>query len=439
MMPSLAWRSGRGPLLAPFVLASFIACGGEHSAPHDTTPAAGTAGVGGAGSSAAGNGNTAGTSASAGSAQGGSSSGMNGGAPSTGAGAGGMANAAGAVGVAGTAGAAGMASNCPSTSAAVSPWPGKNQVKTVDVEAQFKSDLSGLTYEPAAAGATGALWAVNNLSGTLFRLIQSGNGYVPDTANGWTSGKTLRYPTGQGQPDSEGVTFGASLADGVYVGTEHDGADASTSRPSVLRYDVSGAGTTLTATHEWNLTSLLPALGANTGVEGITWVPDSYLTSQGFLDESKAHAYSPAEYANHGTGLFFVGVEQSGKLYAFALDHADSSAALLATITTPVAGVMGLEFDRDTGDLWFNCDDGCDNESGILHVDTRADSSSRGKFVVYRLFQRPSSLPNSNNEGIAIAPNAECSGGSKRFFWTDDADQDGFSLRFDLIPCNTCF
>jgi hypothetical protein len=47
-------------------------------------------------------------------------------------------------------------------------------------------------------------------------------------------------------------------------------------------------------------------------------------------------------------------------------------------------------------------------------------------------------LPNSNNEGIAIAPASECNAGFKRFFWTDDADKDEFSLRTDLIPCSTC-
>jgi hypothetical protein len=282
------------------------------------------------------------------------------------------------------------------------------------------------------------LWASNNLSGKLFRLVQSGAGFVPDTANGWAAGKALRYPDGQGQPDAEGVTLGASAADGVYIGSEHDGAAASTSRPSVLRYDVSGAGASLTATHEWDLTALLPKLGANTGIEGITWVPDSFLTSQGFVDEAKQHAYAPAEYANHGTGLFFVGIEESGKLYGFALDHADGSAALLATITTPNQGAMGLEFDRDTGNLWFNCDDGCDNQAGVLRIDTEAGSASRGKFVTHRLFQRPASLPDSNNEGIAIAPSSECNAGFKRFFWTDDADASGFSLRTDLIPCAPC-
>ena len=365
------------------------------------------------------------TQAGTGSGVGGASSGSNNG---------GSAPVAGSAGSsAGTAGG----TSCP-ISSAVAAWPGKNDVKTLDQAAQFKSDLSGLVFEPGQQGAPGVLWAVNNLSSSLFRLVPSGAGFVPDTANGWGSGKGLRYPGGSGAPDSEGVTFGASVADGMYVCSEHDGDNASTSRLSVLRYDVSGAGTTLTATREWNVTALLPKAEANAGLEGITWVPDSFLTGKGFVDEAKQHAYAPAEYPDHGAGLFFVGVEETGKVYGLALNHADGSSKLVATITTPNDGVMGLEFDRDAGNFWFNCDDGCDNQSGILDVDTRAGSATLGHFVVRRQFQRPSSLADSNNEGIAIAPDSECSGGFKRFFWTDDADEDSFSLRTDLIPCTPC-
>lgn len=349
-------------------------------------------------------------------------------------GSGGGGSVAGSAGSgAGTAGG----TSCP-ISSAVAAWPGKNEVKTVDQAAQFKSDLSGLVFEPGQQGTSGVLWAVNNLSSTLFRLVPSGAGFVPDTANGWAAGKGLRYPGGSGAPDSEGVTFGASVADGIYVCSEHDGDSASTSRLSVLRYDVSGAGTTLTATREWNVTALLPKAEANAGLEGITWVPDAFLIGKGFVDDAKQHAYVPSEYPDHGSGLFFVGVEETGKLYGLALNHADGTSKLVATVTTSNEGVMGLEFDRDAGNLWFNCDDGCDNQAGILDVDTRAGSATRGHFVVRRQFQRPTSLPNSNNEGIAIAPDSACSGGFKPFFWTDDADENGFSLRTDLIPCTPC-
>ncbi len=428
-MPKAA--RGLGLLGAALAVGIFGACGESQTTNGPRGSAAGAGAAGSAGVGAGGNPVSASGAGNAGVAVGGAN--VNGGAG--GASGGGVSGGGGAA-VGGTAGAAG--GSCAATSATLAAWPGKNDVKTLDTKGQFASDLSGLTYEPGATAATGVLWAVNNLSGTLFRLVQSANGFAPDAANGWSAGKQLRFPNGKGGPDAEGVTFGATVADGVYVCSEHDLDDSGTSRLSVLRYDVSAAGAELIASHEWNLTALLPKVGANAGLEAITWVPDAFLTSKGFFDDTKAHAYAPAEYANHGSGLFFVGVEETGKIHVLALNHGSSAATLVATISTPNSGVMGLEFDRDAGNLWFNCDDTCGNKSGVLGIDTSAGSATLGHFVLRHQFQRPSSLPDSNNEGIAIAPASECNAGFKRFFWTDDADQDGFSLRSDLIPCDTC-
>lgn len=367
--------------------------------------------------------------------------GMSGNATVAGTAGGGLAGAAslggraGAGGVGGVGGAIAGASSCEPTPEQLVPWPGRANVTTLDMPDQFQSDLSGLTFE----AASGALWAVNNLSSKLFRLLPQGAGYVPDTANGWSDGKLLRYPSGKGAPDSEGVTLGKDLSDGVFACAEHDADDSGTSRLSVLRYDVvaAGAATSLTATHEWNLTALLPPVGANLGLEAISWLPDDYLVLRGFFDEGKQAPYEPESYPDHGTGLFVVGVEQTGTLYVLALDRAKSSASLIATVATPNPGVMGLEFDRDNSQLRFNCDDTCGNESGILDIDTRATSATRGRFVVRRQFQRPSGLPDSNNEGIAIG--SACDGGYKPLFWTDDADAKGYSLRQGSIPCAACF
>lgn len=206
--------------------------------------------------------------------------------------------------------------------------------------------------------------------------------------------------------------------------------DASLSRLSVLRYELDGAATTLSAVGEWDVTALLPAVGSNTGIEAITWVPDSFLSEHGLIDEGRGRPYVPADYGEHGGGLFFVGVEASGHIYGLALNHANGSASLVSSIATRFAGVMGLEFDRDAGDLWFSCDDTCDNQAGILRL-----APALGRFVLHRRFARPPGLPNSNNEGFAIGPHAECQNGFKPFYWTDDADADGFSLRVGSIPC----
>jgi hypothetical protein len=349
--------------------------------------------------------------------------------PSTAGGAGGSGAQAGSSNGGGSAAGAGKAGYEGTV------WPGANAVQSVDLAPEFTGNLSGLTYQPASSPAPAVLWGVVNGPGTLFRLLWNGTSYASDTQADWGAGKLLRYPDGTGNPDAEGVTLGADLADGVYVAAEHDNDSSSTSRLSVLRYDAAVAASSLTATNEWNLTSVLPKVDANLGLEAITWVPDVYLTRKGFYDEAKRRVYAPSDYTDHGAGLFFVGLEGNGTIYAFALSRASGASSLLATISTENAGVMGLEFDRDVGYLWYDCDDTCANETGVLDIDTTPGSTTLGHFVLLRQFERPTSLPNANNEGIAIAPEAECVAGYKPFFWADDDDTDNRSLRRDSIPC----
>lgn len=346
----------------------------------------------------------------------------------------------GAFATTGNASTKGAANDCSSGGGggggAALAWPGSDNVTTVDAVNQWTSNLSGLTYEGAAGSSPAVLWAVLNGPGTLYRLLNTGGTWTPDPANGWSAGKALRYPNGTGNPDSEGVTFTAASSGGIYVATERNNDASTVSKNAILRFDASiGTAATLAATHEWDITADLPAVGANLGIEAITWVPDSFLTSKSFFDETAGHTYVPSEYADHGTGLFFVGVEGNGGIYAYALNHTNNTARRVATIVTGFPGVMGEEFDRDLGYLWAICDDGCNNQAAVLEIDTRAASATRGRWVVNRKLDRPSSMPNINNEGFAIAPASECAGNVKPVFWSDDNNTSTHSLRRAGIPC----
>ena len=314
-------------------------------------------------------------------------------------------------------------------------WPGGNQVVTVDPVNTYASDLSGLHYEPAQGAAPAVLWAVQNQPSKLYRLLWNGSAWVSDTSNAWTSGKALHFPDGQGAPDSEGVTKGALGSTGLYVSTERDNQVGATSRSSVLLFDDVTAGATLTAKREWNLTNDLPKVGNNLGLEAIAWVPDSYLVAKGFIDESKQLAYDPTNYANHGDGIFFVGIEQNGLIYGFALDHTSGAFTRVATIESGHSDVMDLSFDRDVGYLWAVCDDTCQGRTNVLEIDTRVGSSTLGKFYVRRGFERPSSMPNLNNEGFSIANESTCQAGFKSVFFAEDGSTMGYAIRRDSIPC----
>jgi hypothetical protein len=322
-------------------------------------------------------------------------------------------------------------------SAALAPWPGDQTVATVDQAKTFGKNLSGLTYQPAGAGKPAILWAVQNGPSRLFRLEGSGDAWKPATGENWGAGKDLRYPGGKGMPDTEGVTKAEWDSPAVYAAVERDnGADGS--RLGVLRFDTSAAGTTLTATQEWNLTADLPSTGANEGLEAITWIPDSYLVGHQFLDEKAGQPYDPARYPGHGTGLFFVGLESNGMIYVYALEEAGAFHRL-AAFASGHAGIMGLEFDRDVGALWAACDDTCDNREHLFGIDTAPGSATRGRFQLRRRFAAPTSLGKINGEGIAIAPEAECTGGLKSFFWADDNETDDHALRRGTVRCGDLF
>ncbi|MFB7410060.1 lamin tail domain-containing protein [Streptomyces sp. NPDC056202] len=303
-------------------------------------------------------------------------------------------------------------------------WPGGGSVSTADGSDVFGEDLSGLYQEGSV------LWAAQN-TGRLWRLVRDGSGgWRPDTANGWTSGKTLRYPGGSGSPDGEAVTLtAAGAAGGAYVATERNGDASGTSRLSVLRYEVAtGTGSTLTATKEWNLTAGLPAVGSNLGFEAITWIPDTTLVAAGFKDESTGAAYDPNRYGAHTGGVFLLGVEGTGAVHAYVLQDG-GTATRVATVASGLAGVMELQWEPQAARLWVVCDDTCGGQHRTMKI------GAAGTFAPAASYQRPSGMPDLNNEGFAVAGADECVGGTKPVYWSDDSNTGGHALRRGTLAC----
>jgi hypothetical protein len=301
-------------------------------------------------------------------------------------------------------------------------WPGSGSVSTADGANVFGEDLSGLYQEG------GVLWAAQN-SGKLWRLVRNGSGWIPDTANGWSKGKAVHYPNGSGTPDDEGVTLtGAGAAGGVFVSTERNGDASGTSRTSVLRYDVSGTATSLTATREWNLTPDLPPVGANLGFEGITWIPDTTLTAANFTDASTGAAYNPSGYGSHTGGVFFVGVEGTAMIYGYVLQ--DSGAfTRIASISSGMSAVMELQWEPQASRLWAVCDNTCSGQHRTMKI------NAAGSFATDGVYNRPTGMSNYNNEGFAVAGADECVGGSKPVYWSDDGNDGGHALRRGTVTC----
>ncbi|HVK28889.1 MAG TPA: lamin tail domain-containing protein [Nocardioides sp.] len=319
----------------------------------------------------------------------------------------------------------GAVNDCPGLDTAA--WPGSQTVATADLAETFGQDASGLAFDPADPNT---LWVAQNKAGTLTKLVKDGATWVP--AEGWSPGRNPRYNDGTGAPDTEGITFGPDGA--VYLASERNNEASGVSLNKVLRYE---PGTSMNATDEWALNGLLPALGANLGLEGVTWVPDADLVGGGLVDQSTTQAYDPADYPAHGTGLYVVAVEGTGLLYVLALDQTaavQESAHLVATIDPQLKtnagppGVMDVVWDPELERLWAVCDDSCDGVTVNLAL-------AAGEWDVVAAYDRPVGMPNLNNEGFALAPQSTCVDGAKAVLWSDDGDTDGHSLRTGTFPC----
>ena len=312
----------------------------------------------------------------------------------------------------------------PATALTPSAWPGSSTVTVADTQCAWKTttgpegrDVSGLVFDPSNPNV---LYSVKNKS-WVFRMVKQGDLWVPDTTNGWGAGKEIFFPgstdPATNQPDSEGMSVGPDGA--LYVTTERNNAANTIPLNSILRFDPTQSGTQLVATDEWNLTSEFPELHAgnkdqaNLGFEGVTFVPDSYLTSNGFVDQSTGATYTPSSYPQHGTGLYFAALENDGKLYAYAL-NSDHTFHRVAVVDTGMGHVMDVQFNADTQRIWALCDNTCGVTSTVLKV------SSTGSIVPDVAYSKPASLPVNNLEGFALAPNSTCVNGTKEVVWSDD-------------------
>jgi hypothetical protein len=322
---------------------------------------------------------------------------------------------------------------------AFSAWPSDGTVVVACAKDSFGQNLSGLAYEPASPVATAVLWAVQNDPPKLYRLSWNGTAFVPATADAWATGKLLRYPSASGSPDAEGVTLTDGSVPEIYVAAERNGDNPDVARQSILRYELGTTKGILEATHEWVLTDDLPAAEPNHGLEGIAWIPDTYLVERGFFDEHTQASYLPASYPDHGTGVFLVGRDDTGMVYGYVLDHKAGGYVRVATFPSGQDRSVDLMFDRDTGTVWSLCDRDCHGHIALLDVDGDPASPTHGRFVLRATLPPPKALSGMDNEGIALAPLSECSDNRRAFFWADDAASGGYAIRKGSMACSRVY
>jgi hypothetical protein len=307
-------------------------------------------------------------------------------------------------------------------------WPTSDGVTTVDNQCEFitpqdptGNDMSSLVFSSDGS----VLWGAQNKN-HIWKLVKdpTTGKFLPATDNDWGNGKGITF-TGTdpnaSQPDDEGLTVGGN--GDLFVTSERDNQNSKVSKDEVLEYNPNDSGATLAPVQQWDLTSefvpsVIAATGddSNLGFEGVTYVPDSFLTAHSFHDQNLNKTYNPTDYPLHGSGLFFLGLEKNGHVYAYAL-NSDGTFQRVADIDTGIDGtsaIADLQFNADDQGIWTACDNDCGVVDSLLRID------AHGNFVRVVSYNRPSGLPDDNLEGFAIAPASTAVNGEREVVWSDD-------------------
>lgn len=295
-------------------------------------------------------------------------------------------------------------------------WPGPVGITFIDKMQMFKEDSSGLDYHD------GALWLVDNGTGTIWKLTLDEAG-IPDFAAGFENGKIVKFKKDKGVnapgPDAEGITLDKEGM--VYIASERDNAAKGTNLNMILQVNPNEDTKELVAMREWNITDHIDQarqargvvyyqVGSNQGIEAVEWIPNSVLEGKLF-DANTGAPYKSSDYSSVNGGLFFVGLEEDGFIYVFALSE-DEKAVLVTQIDTKMGMVMGLNYDDLTDDLWAQADNGRENTLARIKLNASAN-------VDITYYNPPQELdPSKNNEGFAIASiNVN---GLRPVYWVED-------------------
>ncbi len=316
---------------------------------------------------------------------------------------------------------------CVHRSSTVCPWPaedGEDATNLSDIpgEAQciagfsiidndFSDDLSGAVWNPVSQ----TLWLVVNNPGVLFAVVQEGGQWRLAEQGGREANWELDE-----LGDAEAVTQ-VDYGQGHMVYTLNE-------RGVLNQWDTSDFSA-VERVHHWALPEIE---NGNGGGEGLTFVPDSFLTAQGFVDPTGL----PYQSVNGMGGLMFVGFQGNGDLLVYDLDPNDNNGVtFVGRYKTGGNETAGLEFDRSTGVMHIWHDDDIDQ----LELISLASESSGNQRVMTTLvvYDGPdlTSEMSSNIEGIAVIPVDECVGGRRRLWLAVDEGTCFALMMYEDFPC----
>ena len=199
---------------------------------------------------------------------------------------------------------------------ATDAWPAEpwNQaVILTGLDPDFQKDMSGASWNPTSRtfwvcsdGSPSAVWALREEGANRFAIAMDASGTRAE----------FTLPSG----DFEGICQADYSDSTVFLLDENGGA--------IREYDVSSFGIAVLL-HQWDISSFVPTSGKK-GPEGITFVPNQWLKTGGFVDSLG----NPYTASNGMGGVMLVAHQNGGRVYAFDLDRQTGNVTFVGAYLT---------------------------------------------------------------------------------------------------------
>lgn len=300
------------------------------------------------------------------------------------------------------------------------PWPAEalgSAVNMTGIEGTAPNDfyvnMSSAFWNPV----TRRLWVCRNggTGGSKFwALREAGNGGFEVDVQGGLRAEWTNFG------DLEAITQANYSEPVLYLLIEDQG--------HIKECGVSTYGTPV-ITNDWNISTFIPAYNGSAGPEGMAFVPDSFLTFAGFVDQNG----NPYVSQNGMGGLMFVAHQNGGRIYAFDLNRSTGTFTFVGAYRTNFTESCELAFDRSDGRMHIL--HGADrNTIEVTKLVSNVVGTER-QFVEQVTYGRPTGSPTSwNLEGFAIVPNTDCVNGHRSVFLTVDDGGAGSLYQFVNFP-----
>ncbi|MDI1256030.1 MAG: T9SS type A sorting domain-containing protein [Flavobacterium sp.] len=189
----------------------------------------------------------------------------------------------------------------------------------------------------------------------------------------------------------------------------------------IRRYSNTASFSSITELKHWNLLAAPSPMTdtGNDGPEGIAFIPDSALSSIGFVSQLTGTAYTSVKGMG---GLLFIAHQDGGYIWVFDVNpNVNNDFVYVGKYKTNRIESCDLSFDRTTGMLYILHNVPGNNR---LEVTDLATSMVNGalKFNVVSEYFLPTPASNDNIEGFAITPKCPSESNTVKVFLCRDVE-----------------